>query len=70
MNKLNHLSSFDYTLPPELIAQTPAEQRRDSRLLHLDAQSTLHDYRFNQLPKLLHPGDLLVFNDTQVIKAR
>jgi len=70
VNKLNHLSSFDYTLPPELIAQTPAEQRRDSRLLHLDAQSTLHDYRFNQLPKLLHPGDLLVFNDTQVIKAR
>lgn len=70
MNPSLHLSQFDYELPPELIAQTPAEQRAGSRLLHLDAQGTLHDRHFIDLPKLLRSGDLLVFNDTRVIKAR
>ena len=70
MNTTLQLSDFDYDLPPELIAQTPAERRTDSRLLHLDAHSALHDRRFADLPTLLTPNDLLVFNNTKVIKAR
>jgi len=65
-----HLSQFDYHLPPDLIAQTPAATRRGSRLLHLDAGSALHDRLFTDLPTLLRPNDLLVLNNTQVIKAR
>ncbi len=63
------LSDFDFALPPELIAQTPAEQRSASRLLHVNG---LHrsDLRFDALPGLLKAGDLLVLNDTRVIKAR
>ncbi|MCK9509039.1 MAG: tRNA preQ1(34) S-adenosylmethionine ribosyltransferase-isomerase QueA, partial [Pigmentiphaga sp.] len=57
-------------LPPELIAQAPAPERTASRLLHLDAQSALHDRQFADLPALLRPDDLLVFNNTRVIKAR
>lgn len=64
------LSLFDYELPPELIAQHPASQRAESRLLHLDPEGQCHDKHFASLPDLLQPGDLLVFNDTQVIKAR
>lgn len=64
------LADFDYSLPPELIAQTPAAQRSGSRLLHLDATGRLHDRYFPDLAALLRPGDLLVFNDTRVIKAR
>ena len=64
------LSDFDYALPPELIAQTPAAQRGGSRLLHLDGAGALHDRRFPDLAGLLRAGDLLVFNDTRVIKAR
>ncbi|CAM4083850.1 tRNA preQ1(34) S-adenosylmethionine ribosyltransferase-isomerase QueA [Bordetella tumulicola] len=64
------VSDFDYFLPPELIAQTPAAQRDGSRLLHLDATGALHDRVFPDLTNLLRPGDLLVFNDTRVIKAR
>lgn len=64
------LSQFDYELPPELIAQTPAPTRSASRLLHLDATSQLHDRQFADLPALLRAGDLLVFNNTKVIKAR
>ncbi|MDX3906772.1 MAG: tRNA preQ1(34) S-adenosylmethionine ribosyltransferase-isomerase QueA [Pigmentiphaga sp.] len=64
------LDDFDYHLPPELIAQTPAAHRTASRLLHLDAQGGLHDRGFADLPTLLRPNDLLVFNDTRVIKAR
>ncbi|TAL87662.1 MAG: tRNA preQ1(34) S-adenosylmethionine ribosyltransferase-isomerase QueA [Candidimonas sp.] len=70
---MNHklvLSQFDYELPPELIAQSPAAERTGSRLLHLDAAGALHDRQFTQLPELLKPNDLLVFNDTRVIKAR
>jgi S-adenosylmethionine:tRNA ribosyltransferase-isomerase len=65
-----HIAQFDYELPAELIAQSPAERRVDSRLLHLDARSDLHDRQFIDLPSLLRPNDLLVFNNTRVIKAR
>lgn len=64
------VSDFDYSLPPELIAQTPAAQRAGSRLLHLDSRGGLHDRQFPDLAGLLRAGDLLVFNDTRVIKAR
>ncbi len=62
---------FDFDLPPELIAQTPAPERAASRLLHLDcASGVLEDALFADLPRFLRAGDLLVFNDTRVIKAR
>ena len=61
---------FDYFLPPELIAQSPAAQRRDSRLLYADPEHSLQDLQFQDFPALLRPGDLLVFNNTRVIKAR
>jgi S-adenosylmethionine:tRNA ribosyltransferase-isomerase len=64
------VSDFDYELPPELIAQHPSAERGGSRLLHLDAQGGLHDRQFADIAQLLRPGDLLVFNDTRVIKAR
>ena len=63
------LADFDYALPRELIAQTPAEKRSDSRLLHVEGMR-LRDLRFTDLPDLLSPGDLLVYNDTRVIHAR
>lgn len=61
-------SDFHYELPPELIAQLPAAERSASRLLHVGAG--LRDLRMTQLPDLLRAGDLLVFNDTRVLKAR
>ena len=65
------LEDFDFDLPTELIAQFPSERRGESRLLCLDADSgTLVDRRFADLPELIEASDLLVFNDTQVIKAR
>jgi len=64
------LSQFDYILPPDLIAQSPTPRRADSRLLHLDAHGALRDLKFPDLAGLLNPGDLLVFNNTRVIKAR
>jgi S-adenosylmethionine:tRNA ribosyltransferase-isomerase len=64
------LSDFDYDLPPELIAQHPASERASSRLLHVDAAGALHDRRFGDLVSLLRADDLLVVNDTRVIKAR
>ena len=63
------LSDFDYPLPPELIAQVPAARRRDSRLLHVLPQA-LRDLGFADLPDLLDAGDVMVFNDTRVIRAR
>lgn len=64
------LAQFDYELPPQLIAQSPAARRVESRLLHLDPHGALHDRHFVDLAALLRPGDLLVFNNTRVIKAR
>lgn len=62
---------FNYDLPEELIAQHPLPERRASRLLCLDRQNGDIDHRqFADLPGLLEPGDLLVFNDTRVIPAR
>jgi len=63
------LSDFDYDLPRELIAQVPTRERTGSRLLHADG-ATLADLSFTDLPRLIAPGDLLVFNDTRVIKSR
>ncbi|MGH8128414.1 MAG: tRNA preQ1(34) S-adenosylmethionine ribosyltransferase-isomerase QueA, partial [Gammaproteobacteria bacterium] len=66
-----HLTDFDFDLPPELIAQSPARERAASRLLHLDGRSgAISDCRFRELPDLLKSGDVMVFNDTRVIKAR
>ncbi|HPW09252.1 MAG TPA: tRNA preQ1(34) S-adenosylmethionine ribosyltransferase-isomerase QueA, partial [Burkholderiaceae bacterium] len=63
------LSDFDFTLPPELIAQHPAPERSGSRLLDGTGTQPV-DRIFRELPSLLNAGDLLVFNDTKVIKAR
>jgi S-adenosylmethionine:tRNA ribosyltransferase-isomerase len=64
-------SDFRYELPEELIAQYPASARGASRLLCLDGNSgDLQDRMFADLPQLLQPGDLLVFNDTRVMPAR
>lgn len=57
-------------LPVELIAQHPTIERTGSRLLHVDADAKLIDRQFSGLIDLLNPNDLLVFNDTRVIKAR
>ena len=75
------LSDFDFDLPADLIAQTALPERSASRLLEVDDTSTdtdagtaqparLIDRRFAELPDCLSPGDLLVFNDTKVLKAR
>jgi len=62
---------FHFDLLPELIAQQPLAHRSGSRLLTLDgATGALGDQQFRELPELLRPGDLLVFNDTRVIPAR
>ena len=64
-------TDFHYELPAELIAQLPLEQRSASRLLCFDRHSGhLDDRNFSDLPGLLNPGDLLVFNNTEVIPAR
>ncbi|MDP3701933.1 MAG: tRNA preQ1(34) S-adenosylmethionine ribosyltransferase-isomerase QueA [Hylemonella sp.] len=63
------LSDFDFELPPELIAQHPAVERSASRLLDGRAATPVNRI-FRELPGLLQPGDLLVFNDTKVVKAR
>jgi S-adenosylmethionine:tRNA ribosyltransferase-isomerase len=65
------LSDFDYDLPESLIAQVPLPDRRASRLMHLDGVTgAVHDHRFEELVHFFREGDLLVFNDTKVIKAR
>jgi S-adenosylmethionine:tRNA ribosyltransferase-isomerase len=62
---------FNFYLPPELIAQYPAKQRTSSRLLYLNSiHNQWKDTLFSNLPNYLHAGDVMVFNDTQVIKAR
>ena len=60
---------FDFELPPELIAQHPSRPRDAARLLVV-GEGVLEDRRIIDLPELLRPGDLLVFNDTRVIPAR
>ncbi|MEY4561500.1 MAG: hypothetical protein RLZZ618_777 [Pseudomonadota bacterium] len=69
MPPVHSLSDFDFELPPELIAQHPAAERSASRLLDGTTQPPA-DRIFRELPSMLHAGDLLVFNDTRVIKAR
>ena len=63
------LADFDFDLPAQLIAQHPATERTAARLLDATQASPI-DRIFHELPGLLQPGDLLVFNDTRVIKAR
>lgn len=66
-----HISEFHYRLPERLIARYPLPCRTDSRLLRLDARrGTCDDHRFGELPGLLEPGDLLVFNNSRVVPAR
>ncbi len=66
-----HTDDFDYELPPELIAQTPAEPRDTSRLLILDRGRGRVEHRtFADIGAYLRPGDLLVVNDTRVLRAR
>ena len=65
-----YLSDFDFDLPEELIAQFPLEQRDNCRLLHVVPEGGYEDLLFHDIKKLLRPGDLLVMNNTFVIKAR
>ncbi|MBI3045409.1 MAG: tRNA preQ1(34) S-adenosylmethionine ribosyltransferase-isomerase QueA [Betaproteobacteria bacterium] len=66
-----NLGDFDYKLPQELIAQFPAGERGGSRLLHLDGKTgALADRQFRDIVDLAAPNDVMVFNDTRVIKAR
>jgi S-adenosylmethionine:tRNA ribosyltransferase-isomerase len=64
------LSDFSFDLPDELIARYPLDSRSASRLLHIDAQGQYHDHVFTDILDLLEEGDLLVLNDTKVMKAR
>ena len=69
-----HISDFDYELPAELIAREPARPRDASRMIVLDRRSGGRaggiDSRFRDLPDFLQPSDVLVINDTRVIRAR
>ena len=64
------LEDFDFDLPRRLIADHPCEPRDAARLLLIPASGRLQDRWISDLPALLRPGDLLVFNDTKVIPAR
>src|SRR5437016_4718635 len=65
------VSDFQYSLPDELIAQEPLEERTASRMLRLDRHTGHIEHRqFRDLPSLLEPGDLVVFNNTRVFPAR
>jgi S-adenosylmethionine:tRNA ribosyltransferase-isomerase len=64
------LDDFDFALPRGLIADHPCEPREAARLLVIPASAGFRDQRIADLPKLLRPSDLLVFNDTKVIPAR
>ncbi|AFY69971.1 S-adenosylmethionine--tRNA ribosyltransferase-isomerase [Thalassoporum mexicanum PCC 7367] len=71
MSSIDHrLSSYDYELPPEFIAQNPCVPRDRSRLMCIDVQRQISDRHFFELPQFLQPGDLLVLNNTKVIPAR
>ncbi|MCO8088789.1 tRNA preQ1(34) S-adenosylmethionine ribosyltransferase-isomerase QueA [Acinetobacter indicus] len=64
------LSDFNFDLPDELIARYPLEQRSASRLLHVNAEGQYQDHQFTDIVNLLEAGDVLVLNDTKVMKAR
>jgi S-adenosylmethionine:tRNA ribosyltransferase-isomerase len=65
------LAEFDFALPEELIAQRPLTERSDARLMLVRRDVSMFEHRYiRELPALLRPGDLLVFNDTRVIPAR
>ncbi|WP_338755672.1 tRNA preQ1(34) S-adenosylmethionine ribosyltransferase-isomerase QueA [Moraxella lincolnii] len=64
------VNDYDYELSDELIARYPLAQRSASRLLYLPANQQPQDKQFADLPSLLNQGDLVVFNDTKVMKAR
>jgi S-adenosylmethionine:tRNA ribosyltransferase-isomerase len=65
------LSDFDYHLPKEMIAQTPAHQRDRSKLLVLDLEKNRIEHKiFNEITEFLRPGDTIVLNDTRVVNAR
>ncbi|MGH8851080.1 MAG: tRNA preQ1(34) S-adenosylmethionine ribosyltransferase-isomerase QueA [Casimicrobiaceae bacterium] len=68
-NRRYQLADFDFDLPAGLIAQFPASERSSSRLLHV-AGGKRDDLAFTALPDLLAPGDLLVLNDTRVVRSR
>jgi S-adenosylmethionine:tRNA ribosyltransferase-isomerase len=70
MNLDQQLSSYDYYLPPELIAQNPVKPRDKSRLLVVKPDGNINHHIFRNLPDFLSSGDLLVLNDTRVIPAR
>ena len=66
-----HISDFDYDLPAELIARAPAEPRDAARMMVVNPHSgSIVDSRFKSLPEFLHPSDVLVLNDTRVLRAR
>src|SRR5687768_2340349 len=65
------LSDFDYELPPELIAREPVRPRDASRMMVLDRRTgELADSVFRKLPDFLDPSDVLVINDTRLMRAR
>lgn len=64
------LSDFNFDLPDELIARYPLETRSASRLLHLNSNGSFQDLHFTDILELFQPGDLMVLNDTKVMKAR
>lgn len=68
------VADYDYELPDEYIARYPLDERSASRLMYLQAQqgdtTEVQDRQFAELPELLETGDLIVFNDTKVMKAR
>ncbi|MHB9030513.1 MAG: tRNA preQ1(34) S-adenosylmethionine ribosyltransferase-isomerase QueA [Candidatus Latescibacterota bacterium] len=65
-----NLEEYDYPLPPELIAQNPAEERDHSRLMVLDPAEEIRHRLFRDIPEYFSPGDVLVVNDTRVFPAR
>src|SRR5438034_11592541 len=70
-DSLMRTSDFDYELPPELIAREPARPRDFSRMMVLNRRTGAWvDSRFRDLPDFLEPSDVLVLNDTRVIRAR
>ncbi len=64
------LKELDLDIPEVLIAQEPAAERDSCRLMHLRSDGGLGHRRFKELPSLLRPGDLVVFNDSRVFAAR